>query len=376
MFFKKKKEETFKEFYKNFLAPFKEEGDKLLSVIEVFEDGILFLDENQKIVLINPKAEEILEAKRDDLFNKSPLKLNHLPNFKPLVPFLIEKEKIKKEIMVSNNHYFSLSIVPVYSQEKFLGTIATIKDITQLKMNEKAKSNFVTLAAHQFRTPTSAIKWALSTLLKGNSDNLTAQQLSLLQKTYDMNMGMINLINNFLNFVKTEKGELLLKPILVQFEDFVLKIVKENRERIEMKQLKLNFRSPSESFPKIMIDPVKMKVVVENILDNAIRYTQEKGTIDIYFRREEEEINVYFQDSGRGIPKSQQDNVFSYFFRGSNIVQVYTEGIGLGLFLAKSIIEAHEGRIWFESVENRGSLFAFSLPIKKDFDEFITKDFY
>ncbi len=377
MFFRKKETQDFEQFYQKFFNNFKKEGETLLCLLNFFSEGVIFLDEKQKIALINPEAEKILQVKNNDVFGKSILYLGNIPNIYPLIPFLAEQTEktFKKEIEIQKNLLVLMSVTPIFSNEKLLGTIVLLKNITQEKLLERAKTDFVTLAAHQFRTPTSAIKWSLSIILE-QSSNLTEEQKLFLKKTIKTNNRMIDLINNLLDFKKTETGMQLLKPALFQIEDLIFEIIKENKERIEKKQLKLIFEKPDKLLPKLMIDPTKLKIAIENILDNAIRYTKEKGLINIYFEKKENEISVYFQDNGVGIPENQQNNVFSHFFRGSNIVQIHTEGIGLGLFLAKSIIKAHGGKIWFKSKEGQGSLFAFSLPIKENFEEFITRDFY
>ncbi len=330
MFFKKNKKK-FEQFYKDFFNSF-EEGKILASFINFFPDGILFLDKKQKITLINSKAKEILKIKRNNIFGKNPLALGEFENFKPLIPFLGEKKEkpFKKEIQIKENFFLSISIIPIFSEGRFLGTVAILKDISENKLLEKAKTDFVTLAAHQFRTPTSAIKWSLSMLLEEDHD-LKKEQRKTIEKTYKVNNKMIALVNDLLDFAKIKKGEQFFQPSLSQIEDFVLEITQKNKERIEKKDLDLLFEKPQKPLPKLMTDPIKIKIAIENILDNAIRYTPEKGKIKIYFKQEEKEVSVFVKDTGLGIPASQQQRVFSYFFRGSNILQVHTEGVGLGL---------------------------------------------
>ncbi len=374
MFFKKNKKD-FKNFYKDFFSSF-QEGELLFSSIEFFPDGILLLDEKQKISLVNPKAENILQIKGVDILGKSPLELGQLESFKNLIPLLGEKKEdpFEKDLQIKKGFFLSVSIIPIFSEKGFKGTIVVLKDVSKDKLLEKAKTDFVTLAAHQFRTPASAIKWSLSTLL--TQETPPEEQKELIEKAYKTNDKMISLINNLLDFAKIEKGEQFYQPSLIQIEEFILDIIKNYKERIEKKELNLSFVKPEDPLSKVMIDPIKMKMAIENILDNAIRYTLKKGEIEIYFEQKEEKISIFFKDNGLGIPQNQQNKVFSYFFRGSNILQTHTEGVGLGLYFAKNIIEAHEGKIWFKSTEGKGSLFAFSLPVKKKFNEFITKDFY
>ncbi len=378
MFFKKKEEQKFEEFYEKFFKAFREEGNRLLSVINFFIDGILFLDEKQKIALINPKAEKILKIKSSNIFGQSPLRLNHFPNISPLVPFLAEKpnSSFQKEIKINDNLFLLIKITPIFSKNQFLGSIVVLKDITKEKMIEKTQSDFVTLAAHQFRTPSSAIKWALSMLLEEDLSNLTEKQKDTIKKVYNTNNRTITLINNLLDFTKMEKGRSLLKTSLLQIEDFLIEIVEKHKERINDKKIKLSLQLSPTPLPKLMLDSVKIKIALENILDNAIRYTPAKGSIDIYFKEKGDDIKIYFKDTGIGIPSSQQKKIFTHFFRAHNVHQVYTEGVGLGLFLTKSIIEAHGGILRFQSVENKGSLFIITLPIKDKFGEFVTEDLY
>ena len=119
-----------------------------------------------------------------------------------------------------------------------------------------------------------------------------------------------------------------------------------------------------------------MRIAVENIIDNAIRYTSSGGKIAISFKVDGGEIEVRIQDTGLGIPDREQDKVFTKFFRGTNVIRVDTEGTGLGLYITKHIIEAHGGRIWLESKKGKGTTFFFTIPVRKKFAEFITGEFY
>ncbi len=122
--------------------------------------------------------------------------------------------------------------------------------------------------------------------------------------------------------------------------------------------------------PQVSIDVEKIRLSVQNLLDNALRYTPAGGSVTISLNRDKKDVEFSIKDTGLGIPKDQQNRVFAKFFRAANVMRTDTEGSGLGLFIAKNIIEAHDGRIWFESEENRGSAFHFTLPIKEEFEKF------
>jgi two-component system phosphate regulon sensor histidine kinase PhoR len=135
------------------------------------------------------------------------------------------------------------------------------------------------------------------------------------------------------------------------------------KEEIKQKSIKIEFKKP-EDLPKILMDQEKIKLVIENFIDNAIKYTFPGGKVTVSIIRGTNEVEVRVKDTGVGIPKEQQMRVFTRFFRGSNVVRLDTEGSGLGLFLAKNIVEAHGGRIGFESESGKGSTFFFTIPMK------------
>jgi len=350
-----------------------EEKNKTEAIITNFTDGILVFDEENRLSLINPSAEKFLDVKNKDLTNKPILELSASPTLKPLVKILAEEigEIFRKEILIQEDLTLEVSTTPVLRKKEKIGTLVILHDITREKLVERMKTEFVSLAAHQLRTPLSAIKWTLRMLLDGDLGKITEEQKDFIAKTYQSNERMITLINNLLDITRIEEGRYLYKPALVEFEPIVQFVVDSYREEAEKKKIKIEFRKPKEKSRRAMLDIEKIRLAVENLIENAIKYTPPGGRITVSLKNAPKEIELSVRDSGVGIPKDQQKRVFIKFFRGANVVRMETEGTGLGLFITKNIIDSHGGRIWFESEEGKGSSFYFALPTKEEFEGFL-----
>ena len=233
----------------------------------------------------------------------------------------------------------------------------------ELKKGDKAKSEFVSIASHQLRTPLSAIKWILHMFLDNDLGEITLEQRDLLEKAYKSNERMIALVRDLLNVARIEEGRYLYKPTLTEIENIVEEAISLSMQEVKRKKIKLEFQKPKKRMPRAKIDVEKIKLVVQNLLDNAINYTLPGGRVTISLKYAKKEIEFKIQDTGIGIPKDQQYRIFTKFFRGANVMKIETEGSGLGLFIVKNIIKAHNGKIGFESEENKGSTFWFTLPI-------------
>ena len=182
---------------------------------------------------------------------------------------------------------------------------------------------------------------------------------------------MINLINDLLDVTRIEEGRYLFKPALVDIGEIVQSVVKSYKEEIKRKKIKFTFKEPAGKLPKVLVDVEKISLAIENLFNNAIRYTPSGGEVVISLEGGEKEIQFSVKDSGVGIPKDQKERIFTKFFRATNAIRIETEGSGLGLFITKNIIEAHSGKIWFESETGKGTIFYFTLPVKKEFEEFL-----
>lgn len=365
--FWRKKEKVYEKFY----------GEDT-TITNYLTDGLLLFDRNGRLSLVNPQAEKLFEVSKEEILGKSILKLNRFPNFRPLVSLLGGgiKEFFRKELRIKVNFILEVTTVPMVVKEEKVGTLVILHDVTREKLVGRMKSEFVTLAAHQLRTPASAVKWSMQILLGEDLGKLNEKQREIIEKTYKINDKMIKLVKDLLNLAQIEEGKYLTKITLSSIEDVIQSVVDACKEEIKKRKLKFEFKKSEEELPKVMLDVEKMKTAIRNIFDNALRYTLPGGKVSISLRGDEKKIEVQIRDTGMGIPQHQQGRVFTKFFRGVNIMKVETEGTGLGLYIAKNIIETHGGRIWFESEEGKGSTFYFTIPVKERFGEFLTEEFY
>ena len=344
-----------------------EEKDKTLTIITNFADGLLVFDTENKLSLINPQAEDFFGIKTEKIVEKSVLELTTIPNLRPLIDLLGKEIKgvYRKELLIKENLTLEVSVISMISREEKLGTLVVLHDVTRGKMIERIKTEFVSLSAHQLRTPLSAIKWTLKMLLDGDLGKITKEQKEYIEKTYQSNERMIRLINDLLNVARIEEGRFLYNVKGRNIIEIAEQVIVSSKEVAQRKGLRFKFQKPSKKIPDLELDSEKISIAFQNLIDNAINYTNPGGFIEvsIEYLEDKREILVSVKDTGIGIPRGQQKRVFTRFFRAANAMKTETEGTGLGLFIAKNIIEAHGGKIWFKSKENEGTTFYFALPV-------------
>ncbi len=341
-----------------------EEKNKTLAIITNFSDGLLVFDAENKVSLINPPAEVFFQIKAAQIVGKSILELAEIPSFKSLIILLGGAlDKIfRKEFVFKNDLILELSTIPIMRDQIKKGTMLILHDVSREKAVEKLKTEFVSLSAHQLRTPLSAIKWTLRMLLDGDLGDITQEQREFLEKTYKSNERMINLINDLLNVARIEEGKYIFKPALTDIELVVESVVNSYQEEVKKRKINLEYKKPERKLPKVTLDVEKMRLAIQNLMDNAVKYTPQGGKVSISLMVKKKEIEFKIKDTGIGISEEQRKRLFTKFFRGVNAVKMETEGSGLGLFIAKNIIEAHKGNLWVESTEGKGSTFYFTLP--------------
>jgi len=235
------------------------------------------------------------------------------------------------------------------------------KHLTEI---DQAKTEFVSVASHQLRTPLSVIKSILSMMIGGDFGKFTDVQKQYLEKSFKHSERLNKLIEILLNVTRIEQGRIELKLEPIQIEDFAKNILEDYKETAEEKGLKIYFENSKILLPKVMLDQDQVKEVLTNLIDNAIKYTS-KGKIKISAESDNHNIIVKVADTGIGFLASESDEIFQRFSRSKRSRQIYSKGAGLGLYVARKIVEAHKGKIWAESKgANKGSIFSFSLPLK------------
>jgi signal transduction histidine kinase len=244
-------------------------------------------------------------------------------------------------------------------------TLELEKANEQLKVLDQARAEFISIASHQLRTPPATVKWFLSTVIGGDYGKVPSKIKEILEKTERTNNSLISLIDDLLNVSRIERGkmEFLYEPVHVEN---LLKITFEQLEPIAVeKNIKLVWKNPKIKLPAIMADKEKLRQVMNNIIDNALKYTKE-GKIELSLKQEGENIRFMSQDTGKGLDKENMDSIFAKFTRGKESIK-QSAGLGLGLYVAKIIVEHHEGKLWAESDGlGKGSRFIFTLPIHTD----------
>jgi len=236
----------------------------------------------------------------------------------------------------------------------------------RLQKLDEVKSNFISVVAHQLRTPLSGIKWTLNLLTSEDLGALKTEQKTFLMKAYESNERMISLVNDLLGADRVESGKLRYQFQPVPIGDVVDSVLFELIPQAKLKHITIKFVERAENLPKIRADAEKLRAVMQNLLDNAIKYSRDGGQVDIGFRPSGKEMLVFIKDDGIGIPKSEQIRVFERFFRAQNAIKTEVGGTGLGLYIVKSMIEQQGGKVWFESEEGKGVTFSITLPIVEE----------
>lgn len=352
------------------------EKERDIALIESMREGLVAIDETGKVVLLNKVAQSMLAipdvagALGKSIFelvalqgkNDEPIKQDTHPVQEVFTTGKATSDVFGFQPAEQKKTLLNVSASPVVLEGKVVGAIVVFRDVTKEKEIDRMKTEFISLASHQLRTPLSAIKWFSEMLLNGDAGELSSEQGEFAKNISDSTERMIELVNSLLNISRIESGRIIIDPKPTDLNELVSGIVNDLKAKTEEKKQTL-IVSVHKELGKITIDPRLIGQVYLNFLTNAIKYTAKGGEISVFISRKGDEVVSQISDNGYGIPKDEQDRVFKKFFRAENVAKFETDGTGLGLYLVKAIIESSGGRVWFESEEGKGTTFWFSLPM-------------
>ncbi len=245
----------------------------------------------------------------------------------------------------------------------FIIAFIVTRSFERLAEANRMKSEFISIVSHQLRSPLSNLRWIIELLNSGKVDSVSEKQLEYFKVLKENSDRMRELISDLLIISRIETAKFPLKKKEFSLVELIKELIKGLEPLAKASNVEVKFEPKADS-PKIFADPSQIQLVIENLLDNAIRYIKEKGRVGIKLKRKDGDLYFEIEDTGVGIPKEDQKYIFQKFFRSENVMRYQTQGSGLGLYIAKSIVEKSGGKISFKSEEGKGSTFWFNLPLK------------
>lgn len=353
-------------------------------IIAGLPDGVIGYDQNLRINIFNPAAERIFnlpaavvigQTVTPDTLKKNSWTALTQTIFPSLAPRLSQISEADQWPQVTDLELSepALSLRTILIRLKSAsgqpgGFLKIVKDRTREKEILKSKSEFISVAAHQLRTPITAINWAfenLTGLLKEKTELKDA--LAIAEEGHEVAQRSLKIINDLLDVSKIEDGRFGFNFAETDLNAFLKAIVDASKAVADYYQIKI-YLEPLPAPCPVFIDQQKFGMAISNLVDNAIRYNSKNGEVRLTAAKETKEpfVVISIKDTGVGIPPAEISKLFTKFYRGSNVVQLEPNGNGLGLYITKNIIEQHGGQVEIESAIGRGTTFRIRLPLEKN----------
>lgn len=351
-----------------------------VAILDSMGEGLVVTDDKGHIMLMNKKAETLLGRKINDVLGQSWLAIVKVSDDQgqrvtPAKAPLSEVLRTGKQMSTTNFHYtradgsrfpVAVTLTALLYKKETLGVVLIFKDITWEKEIDRLKSEFVSLASHQLRSPLTTIKWYIDLLITGRDGILKPEQRRDLKRIERGNERMIRLVNHLLNVSRLESGRLAVNPVPTDLNEFLENVIGDTQaQAVETLCSVILVRDVANA--RVPIDPALLRQVLENLITNAMKYASVERDCRIVVRlltNDKGEFNIRVEDNGIGIPQAEQKRVFEKFFRATNAAKQDTEGSGLGLYTCKLILNVVGCSISFSTKEGEGTIFTITIPKK------------
>jgi signal transduction histidine kinase len=363
--------ERLSEYRGSILSDLLEAKKSLESIINCISEPIIVLNPERKIVLINDKALDVLNLKRDAVINKSSEEIalkNDL--FRRLIRELVAPRQKSEPLKIyadNKESYFQVSYIPISKFDSSkeiqatLGDIILLKNVTEFKELDSAKTTFISTISHELKTPISAILMSLQLMEDNRVGQLNEEQTALSKSIKDNSERLLDITGELLKITQVESGKLQIMPKITKPIELIEYAIKANKVQADRFNIDIEVEYPEEKISKLFVDSEKIAWVLTNLLSNAIRYSKENGRVIIGAKQvDEHTIEMYVRDFGKGIDSRYHQSIFDKYFR---VPGTKVQGSGLGLSISKDFVEAHNGTLTVESELGIGSCFKIRLNV-------------
>jgi len=335
---------------------------------------MIALDEHFHILDLNAAAITTLGRSSDKAIGRSCTEVLHCRNLNrmelcgtsscPLVRVLHRQQPLpNEELLIGDACEVSASVTPVEVGNNELHVIFTARDMSALKVANRVRANFVSMVSHELRTPLNSVHGFIDLLLQGHMGEMTAEQQKYLGYAEEGVQQLISIVEDILFMSRSDVGQFEIKQEKVNLRVLARQVVSSLEPQAHKSSVFLNKDIPSPT-PLLYVDPQRMKQVLNNLVTNAIKFTPPEGTVTIRASYYDEQFTmISVADTGYGIPAEDRQHVFERFYQSNHMQQSKMGGYGLGLSIARLIVEQHGGTIGFDSSTNRGTTFYFTAPL-------------
>jgi PAS domain S-box-containing protein len=335
------------------------ERTKLEAILREAKEMIVVVDEDDQILLCNAAARAMWNLTDADLTNQRVEEVLPAASVRDLFAEAREDDRpVHREVTLDDERTFNAQLTPVEG----VGRVLVMQDITHLKELDRLKTEFVATVSHDLRTPLTTIQGYVELLPRVGP--LNERQRQFVERVEGSVQYITDLINDLLDIRRIE-AELNLEMEVCDLRDLIEDVIEPLRTQAEEKNQALRWERP-DTLPLVRANPRRLKQVVTNLVNNAIKYTEEGGRISVEAAKDDEHVVVRVIDNGIGIPPSEQPRIFDRFYRVESEETADIKGTGLGLSIVKAVIEKHDGRIWVDSTPGVGSVFTFILPAAEE----------
>ncbi|WP_339227939.1 ATP-binding protein [Oceanobacillus sp. FSL K6-2867] len=343
----------------------RQEKEQLSSIVSSMADGVVTINRNGDILVINPPAKKYMENWyfendiTDDQNRKLPSELNEA-----LQEVFESEQAVLREISLQGRSYVML-MTPLYDQSYIRGAVAVIRDMTDERRLDKLRKDFIANVSHELRTPISMLQGYSEAIVDDIADTKEAKN-ELAQIIHEESLRMGRLVNELLDLARMEAGQIQLNLETIEVESYAKRVVNKFKSLAADNGIELSLLLAID-VPEAIFDPDRIEQVFTNLIDNALRHTSEGGKVQVTIANRENELYVEIEDSGSGIPEEDLPFVFERFYKAdkSRVRNKEKKGTGLGLSIVKHLIDAHHGVILAKSKLNQGTAFSFRLPQNK-----------